>query len=213
MPEEDKTGSAGEKTFTQAELDAVVRERLKRERDKYADYDDLRAKAGEADRNKSALDQVLEKVAGLERRAADADERAVRLEVAQAKGLTPNQAKRLQGKTREELEADADELLAMFQPAKDGTDGKDGDGKDGAADGGDGKDGESGTDGAGDKNTTDSGSTKDGGGGGGAGDGEGRKLPPAGRPKETLTSGAVPATGGGGKSAAELAESILKADF
>ena len=28
------------KTFTQAELDAVVKDRLKREREKYSDYDD-----------------------------------------------------------------------------------------------------------------------------------------------------------------------------
>ena len=38
--------------------------------------------------------------------------RALRAEVSNAKGLTPTQAKRLVGATREELEADADELLA-----------------------------------------------------------------------------------------------------
>ena len=31
-----------EKTFTQAELDAIVGDRLKRERAKYADYSDLK---------------------------------------------------------------------------------------------------------------------------------------------------------------------------
>src|SRR5690349_696993 len=37
-----------------------------------------------------------------------------RREVAAAKGLSPAQAKRLVGTTREELEADADELLETF---------------------------------------------------------------------------------------------------
>lgn len=40
--------------------------------------------------------------------------RALRLEVAAAKGLTPKQAERLRGATREELEADADDLLESF---------------------------------------------------------------------------------------------------
>lgn len=42
---------------------------------------------------------------------AKAELRADRVEIAAEKGLTPKQAKRLQGATREELETDADELL------------------------------------------------------------------------------------------------------
>ena len=33
------------KTFTQSELDAIISDRLKRERDKYADYETLKEKA------------------------------------------------------------------------------------------------------------------------------------------------------------------------
>jgi hypothetical protein len=44
----------------------------------------------------------------------DAELRATRLEVAHNKGLTPAQAKRLVGSTRDELEADADEILKDF---------------------------------------------------------------------------------------------------
>lgn len=40
----------------------------------------------------------------------------VRREVAAAKNLSPAQAKRLQGSNREELEADADDLVAAFRP-------------------------------------------------------------------------------------------------
>jgi hypothetical protein len=204
MPEGDDTGAAGgTTTFSQAQVDAIVRDRLKRERDKFADYDDLKSKADEADKNKSALDKLLEKVSGLEERATKAERQALRADVAQAKGLTPGQAKRLQGATREELEADADELLSMFKPADKAGNGKDGDdgGKDGDTTGKGGGAGETGS-----KDTTSAGSTK------GATEGEGRKLPPSGRPKEKLTAGAVPATTGD-KSAAELAESILKSDF
>lgn len=186
------TGGAGEKTFTQADVDRVVRERLARERqqnaDKYGDYDDLKTKAAEADKNKSALDRLLEKVSGLEERASKAEATALRADVAQAKGLTPAQAKRLHGTTKAELEADADELLSMFKPADKG--GKDDDDK--------GDD----TDGAADKGGTDKGTS---------GSGEARK-PATTRPTEKLTPGAVPATAGD-KSAAEQAAEILKTTF
>lgn len=93
-----------EQTLTQAEVDKIVKERVARERAKYADYDDLKAKAGQSV-------TLEERVAQIERQAKDSEARAMRAEVANAKGLTPNQAKRLVGGTREELEADADELL------------------------------------------------------------------------------------------------------
>lgn len=91
-------------TFTQADVDRIVRERVQRERAKYADYDDLKTKAEGA---KTLEDRVAE----IERQAKDSEARALRAEVANAKGLTASQAKRLVGSTREELEADADELL------------------------------------------------------------------------------------------------------
>jgi len=50
-----------EKTFTQAELDAIVKDRLKRDREKYADYDDLKAKASKYDEIEQANKTELEK--------------------------------------------------------------------------------------------------------------------------------------------------------
>ena len=95
-------------TFNQADVDRIVAERLKREREatktKYGDYDELKAKAAGAT-------TLEERVAEIERQAKESESRALRAEVANAKGLTPNQAKRLVGATREELEADADDLL------------------------------------------------------------------------------------------------------
>ena len=70
--------------------------------------------------NKTDAEKAADRLADAEKKATEAQARADRLEVAAAKGLTPSQAKRLQGSTVEELEADADELLADFKPADDG---------------------------------------------------------------------------------------------
>lgn len=70
----------------------------------------------------AAQKAVDDKLAALEKRAEEADARELRAEVAAAKKLTPAQAKRLSGATREELEADADDLLETFKPADTGDD-------------------------------------------------------------------------------------------
>jgi hypothetical protein len=69
------------------------------------------------DADKSEIEKAAAKAAEAEKRAADAELKALRLEVASDKKLTPAQAKRLVGSTREELEADADDLLDTFKPA------------------------------------------------------------------------------------------------
>lgn len=68
------------------------------------------------DRDKSDLERAQENARAATERANAAELRALRAEVAARKGLTANQAKRLQGTTEEELEADADELVAAFRP-------------------------------------------------------------------------------------------------
>ena len=50
-----------EKTFTQAEVDAIVGERLGREKAKFADYEDLKNKAAEYDRQQEASKSELQK--------------------------------------------------------------------------------------------------------------------------------------------------------
>jgi|JI9StandDraft_1071089.scaffolds.fasta_scaffold45242_2 hypothetical protein len=64
----------------------------------------------------SETEKLTGKLTEAEQRAATAEARAMRLEVAHDKGLTSAQANRLVGTTKEELEADADELLAQFSP-------------------------------------------------------------------------------------------------
>lgn len=100
---------------TQDELNKIIADRVARERSKYGDYKDLQAKAAKFDEieqaSRSDIEKASERAAAAERERDDARGRLDRLEVALEKGLTPSQAKRLVGSTREELEADADELL------------------------------------------------------------------------------------------------------
>lgn len=91
----------------QAERDRAkaAEERAKAAEAKIAEAE--RAKLGETER--LALERDEHKT-GREK----AESKLLRYEVAMEKGLTAAQAKRLSGGTREELEADADELIEMF---------------------------------------------------------------------------------------------------
>jgi hypothetical protein len=108
---EDTLGDAGKKALEAERRNARA---AARERDALA------AKLKEfEDRDKSEADKAVERAAAAEKRVAELEAQATRLEVAFENGLTPAQAKRLVGSTREELEADAKELLATFKPAAD----------------------------------------------------------------------------------------------
>lgn len=95
-------GDAGKKAL------ASERDARKAAEKKLAAYE--KAEQAKTDADKSEA----EKRAAADARADAAELRATRLEVAHEKGLTPAQAKRLAGTTREELEADADEVLRDF---------------------------------------------------------------------------------------------------
>ena len=66
------------------------------------------------DSKKSELELATERAARFEAQYNDLVAQSLRSEVALSKGLTTAQAKRLVGETREELEADADELITSF---------------------------------------------------------------------------------------------------
>lgn len=76
------------------------------------------ARKGEDDATRTAREkqEAEAKTAAEKDRADKAELKALRLEVAAEKGLKPSQAKRLVGTTKEELEADADEILEDFKP-------------------------------------------------------------------------------------------------
>lgn len=83
-----------------------LRQRLRETEEKLSQYDEA---------SKSDSERTSEKLTAAEKRAEEAESRLLRLEVAQEKGLTAAQAKRLVGTTREELDSDADELLETFK--------------------------------------------------------------------------------------------------
>lgn len=90
---------------------AALRERLK-------ELEPFAAKAKELEEaQKSEAERNTEKLTAAERRAIAAEEALLRRDVADEKGLTPAQAKRLVGKTREELLADADDFIAALPVA------------------------------------------------------------------------------------------------
>lgn len=127
-------GSGTPKTFTQADVDRIVGERLERQKatltKDYADYGDLKAKAEQFDQLQAANQTDLERATSeaadwkarfeaAESARAEAELTALRHSVAVAKGLPAALAKRLTGSTREEIEADADDLLEVA-PARRG---------------------------------------------------------------------------------------------
>lgn len=96
----------------------ALRARTKTAEEKARKYDQLE------DAKKTESQRLTERATAAEKKAQEAELRALRLEVAADKGLKPAQAKRLVGTTKEELEADADELLETFGQANDDGKGK-----------------------------------------------------------------------------------------
>lgn len=109
------TAAEPERTFTQAEMDAIIGDRLKRERAKYSDYDDLKAKAAQFDAveeaNKSDLQKATEKAealqAQLDAMTAAAKERELRERIAEETGVP---ASVLRGNSEEDLRAHAEAI-------------------------------------------------------------------------------------------------------
>lgn len=120
MADEKTTG--GEKTFTQAELDAQIAQRLERERAKYSDYDAIKAKAAKFDEaeaaRKSELQQALEQAADYK---AKLDAREKEIATANARGKVSSEtgvpAQLLVGDTEEACKAYADKLLKWHNGA------------------------------------------------------------------------------------------------
>lgn len=99
---------------SQEKLDAIIRERLGRERSKYQDYDKLKADAEEyrklQDKDKTEAQREKDRADAAERKALELEARVLRSDVASEKGVP---AALLTGTTKEELEASADALLAF----------------------------------------------------------------------------------------------------
>ena len=111
------TNNGAERTFSQSELNAIVEDRLKREREKYPDYNELKAKAAKFDKieeeSKTELQKATERAEALQAELdglKSAEQlRIMREEVATATGVPANL---LTGTTKEDCEAQAKGIMS-----------------------------------------------------------------------------------------------------
>lgn len=115
---ETKPVTGGDGTDWKAEAEKWKKLSRQNEDRAKANHEELEKLRAAQDSSKTETQKLADRIEAAEKRAAEAEGKALRAEVAQAKGLTAAQAKRLQGASKEELEADADELLDAFGGAK-----------------------------------------------------------------------------------------------
>lgn len=119
------------KTFTQDDLDKKIEARLKREREKYADYEDLKKARDELEELKKGQMTEQEKLkAELDKAKKDAAEAAAKSEalelertkekICREAGLPDGFADRLKGSTEDELKTDAEGLKKLVPSAPKG---------------------------------------------------------------------------------------------
>jgi hypothetical protein len=128
-----------DKTFTQAELDKIVADRLTKERKKYEGFDDFKDKARKLDEleakkleesgefqkllereraeHAAELEKQKAKLAEIEANAKAKEIEVLRVKIASEKGISVELADRLRGNTEEELRADAEAMSAFLAPA------------------------------------------------------------------------------------------------
>lgn len=106
------------KTFTQEDLDRMAGEIRRREKAKYADYDDAKAKAAEYDKAQDAAKTAEQRAAEQAQKAADdariAGERADRAELGVEHGIGKDYLDLLGGGTREDMSARAERLAPLL---------------------------------------------------------------------------------------------------
>lgn len=110
--------AGGERTFTQSEMNAILADRLARERGKYADYDALKAKAEQFDKaeeaGKTELQKANERAAALKQQLDSLNRentlRTLRAAVSQKTGVP---ADLLTAGTEEECAEQAEAILSF----------------------------------------------------------------------------------------------------
>ena len=114
---------ADDKTFTQAEMDSIIEGRLARERQKYADYDDLKEKASKYDeyqaQNKTELQKEKEKSDALQAKLSALEKkdtvRQVREKTAKDTGVP---VELLTGEDEETCKKQAEAIMKFAKPKR-----------------------------------------------------------------------------------------------
>lgn len=112
---------------TQEELDNIIKERLRREREKFGDYDALKTRVSELENENGSLKSALEtsqqgqsvdaeKIAALESQVAGFETANLRNRIAVQYGLPFELAERLQGTDEESIKADAERFAGLMKP-------------------------------------------------------------------------------------------------
>lgn len=120
--DEGQTGSSTstEKTitFTQEKLDSIINSRVAEVKAKYAPIEEkARQFDAQQEASKSDLEKIQSERDSLKGELEPTKAENMKLRVAIAKQLPAELINRLQGSTKEELEADADELMKLVKPA------------------------------------------------------------------------------------------------
>lgn len=99
---------------SQEDFDKAIQARIARERAKFADYDDLKARADKLveieESQKTEAQKAEERLRAAESRAAELELRSIRAEVAAEKGVPVTL---LSGTTKDEITASAEALIAF----------------------------------------------------------------------------------------------------
>ena len=124
-PAPQTNAGAGEKTFSQADVDRMIADRLSREQKKYADYSELKKAKEELDQLKQGQLSELEKAnAAREKAEARVKEfeaqirqmelRSLKSRLAADAGLPAELADRIRGEDETSIKADIEELKKIF---------------------------------------------------------------------------------------------------
>ena len=114
---------------TQEELDNIVKSRISREREKYADYETLKSRVSELEEENNGLKVALDttkqestdfnsQIADLQSKISGYETASLKAKIALQNGLPYDLAERLQGNDEEELKADAERLAGFIKPVE-----------------------------------------------------------------------------------------------
>lgn len=112
---------------TQEEFDAAIKTRLSREKEKYVDYDQLKSRVEELEKENGGLKSTIEatnqsktdadkQLEDLQNKIAGYETASLRTRIALKHGLPYDLADRLQGNDEESFEADAERLAGFMKP-------------------------------------------------------------------------------------------------
>ena len=109
---------------TQEQLNAIIKARLDREKEKYADYDQLAEKIKKLETENTSLKQTitdketsestsLTRISELEKDVTTWKQKSLKQQIAMKNGLPFDSADRLQGDSEESLNEDAERLASL----------------------------------------------------------------------------------------------------